>query len=1296
MTTQTKVDLRKTMGTSESADIVKQKTSSNCSPAIKKALEDQEGKTCLTAGPTAYEAKRYPTTKRRPLQRQKSSGIADFEQYFALPSHNEEIQSTSVLCKRTMLPEDSEAGPSSSRLSQTRGIRNTTESSHSQQDSSVFSHQSSDASNFGFSNSPMSRPCEIVSRKTMKTMRPHSHKQTGHYINESKVSLKDPASVGPVEMRTHLDFQYIEDQAETKHSRSPPQNVNKLPTQEFVSSQKSTTAVQRHPSDGQSFIQYRRVKARRNSSTSQADLGATVAGYLLPQFPSRPLASEVAPLAHQEFFPTEAYPPVEERSDVNKHVESWLDETVNITRLKKSRRGNFSHLSSGDAAYEAMVMTSPVVTQPHSFDVPATFDSFDSHYGYYLHSHQSPGHDLVTSNVPRPLTTANLQHVAPVFRKLSESPHFIVPSLTVDSNDSCQPDLIGGSQEERHFVSLLSLDKKQLDYRRNSDNPTSHLVYASHLKTNAPTTPLTPDGVFTSNAIDPPRIQSVGGCSLVDSLLQSQVDRERASTFQFPEYKRTHLMAVDEFANGYNQENELENRAKVALVRQSRSFSSPRHVDHCSPKIRMSKQGTEQHLMENDHLRPRRSNQSTPRGSHSSGHEIPQSMHSALCSTGQVPRCQHASFPWGFRGGLSAEVAPVHQENVLLSYPVSSNLFERRYSHHLKPLDAWQNRQSHSMEVVNTNSFHCKSTDNQCLISRAAQKHMPVMYSRSVQQSTCSFPTPWIGFLSGPELSLTSTFDSTNSVTPDSQKNKMFFDPLNPSERRATRARLTRPFHVHSASESPVYPHSPNALNETFLKLKQSELARYSKHNILQSPHIFEERNVERKVKSFELNLSFDPSSDLRRQSHLTLPTHYSSSSSRRGSALDSNPKRSFTGGDADNRVIDIFERQLLSQPKPIDKTLAPSSQNKLIPPDLIFSPASRRASLLEESEPGVSEDANILGKVQNTNPVNSTFLPRRIHQQVENHFTASASDRVRSPYHGRRTDRELHLSKGPEFQSVQLSPHSWWRRHFQSPQETRVIPGYLRLQNNQQDFHHYGQLCSNMRQTPRALSDTPSVEYISVGVPRSPINQHISRRYLPARRSSFLNDLPCKLEKQSSISLDREQSTQSTGSHILDFEKDVISRDKRKCKETSQRIVKNHRHDLEGTSPKFSKCGIIQHENYLFRSTSTGESSIDPQILQPSLRPVMDSSEENITDRDEDVDPERGVDLRNPKECDRQLSDHPSISGTMKVSPKRLVSEQQEARRRSFVARFWQKTVHHSEDTSSTSFEVVRNDGES
>ncbi|KAF6770690.1 hypothetical protein AHF37_11331 [Paragonimus kellicotti] len=94
MTTQTKVSQRKTVGASESADIVRQTTPDNCSPVPKKALDDQKGKVCLTSGPTGYEAKRYPNTKRRPLQRQKSSGIADFEQYFAVPSQNEEPPST--------------------------------------------------------------------------------------------------------------------------------------------------------------------------------------------------------------------------------------------------------------------------------------------------------------------------------------------------------------------------------------------------------------------------------------------------------------------------------------------------------------------------------------------------------------------------------------------------------------------------------------------------------------------------------------------------------------------------------------------------------------------------------------------------------------------------------------------------------------------------------------------------------------------------------------------------------------------------------------------------------------------------------------------------------------------------------------------------------------------------------------------------------------------------------------------------------------------------------------------------
>ncbi|TPP66587.1 hypothetical protein FGIG_07902 [Fasciola gigantica] len=107
--------------------------------------------------------------------------------------------------------------------------------------------------------------------------------------------------------------------------------------------------------------------------------------------------------------------------------------------------------------------------------------------------------------------------------------------------------------------------------------------------------------------------------------------------------------------------------------------------------------------------------------------------------------------------------------------------------------------------------------------------------------------------------------------------------------------------------------------------------------------------------------------------------------------------------------------------------------------------------------------------------------------------------------------------------------------------------------------------------------------------------------------------------------------------------------------------------------------------ENYLFRSTSTGESNLDPRILEPSLCPVLDSSEENVTD--ETCDEEAlGVSDRTsvqPRYTGRQSPMDYSDTNLVSQRSRLPASEPHAARRRSFLARYWQQAIQRSGEDS-------------
>ncbi|TPP66589.1 hypothetical protein FGIG_07904 [Fasciola gigantica] len=249
--------------------------------------------------------------------------------------------------------------------------------------------------------------------------------------------------------------------------------------------------------------------------------------------------------------------------------------------------------------------------------------------------------------------------------------------------------------------------------------------------------------------------------------------------------------------------------------------------------------------------------------------------------------------------GIPSQVYSEAGESFLKN-PIALTFFERRYSHHLKPLDAWNSRQSHSMELVNTSHQSGRGlmcVGKQPLTSKLSlQRQVPQMYSRSMQQSTCSFPVHWCGFLSGPELSLTSPFDSA-SITPDSQKIRHFFEQSFDGVERdmtLTSHTLDHSAHVHSASGSPGYPHVRNLRLDRYMRGSQDGREQYLRSNLLCFQQTVE-RSRDRRVNSFELNLSGDRdrTTEPKRQSYLMLPNHYSSDSSRRGSALSNASIRS-------------------------------------------------------------------------------------------------------------------------------------------------------------------------------------------------------------------------------------------------------------------------------------------------------------------------------------------------------------------------------------------------------------------
>ncbi|XP_018647187.1 hypothetical protein Smp_176250 [Schistosoma mansoni] len=545
--------------------------------------------------------------------------------------------------------------------------------------------------------------------------------------------------------------------------------------------------------------------------------------------------------------------------------------------------------------------------------------------------------------------------------------------------------------------------------------------------------------------------------------------------------------------------------------------------------------------------------------------------------------------------------------SVVSHQPHQSMYGERRYSRHLKPLDAWQSRQSHSMEIVYSTPNNQRSLSSpqkrSPLSKQAAIRKLPAIYSRSLQHSTCSFPIQWGGFLSGPTLSLTSAFDSS-SLTPDSLNHRQFFrsslDSHEPTQlisgiqhqqyHRTHNLYKDKFFipqdHTYSATESPK---NLNPLEETIHKSRNIKSLQQSRINL--SPWPYNAHSVTRKVHSFELNPNIHCQQSIpdfiRNTTVLlnvkdNLPLTYSDSSSRRGSANSNNSVfiMKELKSKLNNDLLPTNDLMSTNDTNYNDNSIInPSSLHncktkpleKLIPPDLIFSPASRRASMMDE-----------------------------------------------------------------DISSIQTSILNIDMRTIQNGWDSSIHQSIIGNNN-----HNYN--------------------------PKHRIQQSLNTNKLINKSSLDIYNSDYNLIKHYKESLSLDERNDYEDLHC-------INNNNKQTKSIS---------DEEYTDNKLlsrsSKMKTLKGKDYLFKSTRGSDTNIiDPQLLKPSLGPVIDSSDENTS-------VQRSQSMSIPSSITTPLQskiyDRDKKSNKIKdIDPK---VDSHAARRKSFLENYWQQTIQQDDEQS-------------
>ncbi|CAH8435071.1 unnamed protein product [Dicrocoelium dendriticum] len=1032
-----------------------------------------------------------------------------------------------------------------------------------------------------------------------------------------------------------------------------------------------------NPSDDKSIVQYRRVKPRRNSSAQQCEPGMASGRLMLrcsmdDRTPlQRRLPTEQCPV--EQYFMTDIH-------SVNKHVESWLEESMQVAMKKKQRRrNNVPHLSSADTAYETM--DTPIkVAQPHSFDGPTKVSSFEQNDTYLSYAYSS-------TPLVKPDSHTYIPSVYPVMRGLHNSA-FLSKEINADHADSSEFNIC-----RQHLKTRLPDDRKMCKQSKHAFCSASQLKGIRQFTASfeSPTGSTSKMVSVRNHAISENQLPSQTISSPKEPLLRPPGRKVRAHSYQGQEQTKHDVHSkLNYLANNNWGGDNVGCREDLMGIKQLSSMSTPRYPTRAD-------KATEN---ESSHFAL------TPKGEADNTRLfiVPKSIESHRWSSDIY--WQRCCDRWFTR--LDNEGGIQHQDNqieaslehnaselsrngLLLSTPTSSALFQRRYSHHLKPLDACNDRQAHSMELVNAPSYNCRSISKSPNASKTFFRPCsPVMYSRSVQQSTGSFPPPWGGFFSGPELSLNSPHNSSN-ITPESLQSRCLFDQLTETSHKHGAELMQRSKCKHSSATSSIYHPSQKTMSTAY------SCAMHTRGSLLSPTHLspFPQPQVskleERKVRSFELNMSYG-SMDEQRNSYLAVPSHCSLESSRRGSSLSGRLLPDFHNKPADPIAV-------TPQPTPVrlSVTNGPFSnvqqaQNaeRLIPPDLVFSPASRRTSLMDE--------ADCFTSVLDSREISNKNCD---HQVPENEFLESPDclPKIDKQEHGDGFHRSMVPSHGvlrrlsnyeENAQTYRREPPFWWQQACTYQAHPQLQRSCSRLVDNHEETLDHEErwqpelctspLSANVHSMEYLFQDTRHIQkekpsghkFIQVklnmqNAGKAKRMQRIGNKQnaLPSARTSRDNSEVHKhvkvsksnRSKSSSVSQDRQSSDIEQGSKSVG-------------------VAKGDKH---GVLPKSSKLRVIVQDNYIFRSSSTGDSGVDPKILEPSLGPVVDSSEENLTEYD---DEDRG-DLKNKVKNDIPTTGNKSkaLQFSLSKDAKRPVSEKHAERRRSFLVGYLQQALQRSLD---------------
>ncbi|KAK4475986.1 hypothetical protein MN116_000666 [Schistosoma mekongi] len=1155
-------------------------------------------------------------------------------------------------------------------------------------------------------------------------------------------------------------------------------------------------------------IQFKRVKARRTSSSSQTDCNKTTTKNRLfnkdhsihDNYQSKLYSSNQinrdnpnGTLIHSSFFcPSNDL--LHDEEPVKKHLETWLKEAVTRTIQGKvlTRRNHMSHETQRE-------LPEPITLQPHSFDGPISryHDECLFTTGYSQQSIRKPFSVSLNTS--------------------TDSPQIKPPSITRDSVDGYlpyyyenvfekQPEVIKNNNihktDDKLNVCLSDLNKL---YRRHSDNPMSDVnnrnskfnekSTSNQYQRNFITTTITTNTTQTNSSSNSNQALN----DYPDRLQIKQISRELANSFKESErINKDYIHEVNQ-SDVHNNKPILYNTTdnhifpyyhintmsrtnerlpNITSIKQRHSFNEKLKqsrlpiVTTLPEKYRLTHTLSDENRNRIISTTMNNASQSLRRLSN-----LKRSTHTSIdMNTGQ--HVNHELVRHGLKysnlldPSLSIDYNVLHQPNQSISS-------ERRYSRHLKPLDAFQNRQSHSMEIVYSTPINQRSLPSpqkrSPLSKQTAVRKLPVIYSRSLQHSTCSFPVQWGGFLSGPTLSLTSPFDSS-SLTPDSINHRQFFrSSLDSHEPKQSTSGLQQhqhfpphklyrdrvyisKDHAYSATESPK---NITSLEEPINNSQNIKSLHHSRINL--SPWPYNTQSIKRKVHSFELNpvthyqqLSPDfirNTSGLLKVSD-NLPSAYSTPSSRRGSSNSNNsvfiskdwktklPNDISSVNNSMSNININYTNSTISQPSTSEQNCKTKPLEKLIPPDLIFSPASRRASMMDEEIQGIqnsmlnvtndlpnfylnhsenNNDNNHISTIQidpfyqhhlhhedindleNTTNIsnNNNQLNRLtpIHLYESTHSNVSSSS---SPYeefnlrYNRHKSADAYIPQNRlnNLQTFYAHRHSDSRQQnveyltqtYYKPNQSIITSSYSPLlMLNANDYRdNYPNLLdqSNIKVTSCSQTDIRDIQH-----EWNPMHQLIKHKPIDRRSSQIITN-----DSMGKSLVGIYNSEYNLTNHL----KETLCLDKgnqgdyeeincmNKIKHSTNKQIQSISDEefIDTSLPKL-QMKTMKGKDYLFKSTRTTDTNnIDPELLKPSLGPVIDSSEENTSDPYDDYneihDKMNIVKSNSPINNSTQSTICHENKG---IHHNQVNMDSHAARRKSFLQKYWQQAIQHDDD---------------